>query len=105
MPGPGQILGYMRTVSRGSPVDPPWSLPGMALSQLRHGRGNAPADSPLTLQDVLASEDYRDLMRAKVAVGQLAPEFELPRLDGGGAVRLTTLLAEHPVALVFGSYT
>lgn len=105
MPTPREILGYMRTVSRGSPVDRPWSVPGMVLSQLRHGRGNAPADSPLTLQDVLASEDYRNLMTAKVAVGDPAPDFELPRLDGRAEVRLSSLLAARPVALIFGSYT
>lgn len=95
----------MRTVSRGSPVDPRWSVPGMVLSQLRHGRGNAPADSPLTLQDVIASEDYRDLMTAKVAEGDVAPDFELPRIDGPGTLRLASLLEASPVALVFGSFT
>lgn len=105
MPTPWDILGYMRTVSRGSPVDPRWSVPGMVLSQLRHGRGNAPADSPLTLQDVIASEDYRDLMTAKVAVGDLAPDFALARLDGASTVQLGSLVAEQPVALIFGSYT
>ena len=61
------MLAYMRTVSRGSPVDRRWSVPGMVLSRLRHGKGLAPKDSPLTLQDVLASEDYRDLATPKVA--------------------------------------
>ena len=105
MPTPRDVLGYMRTVSRGSPVDPPWSVPGMVMSQLRHGRGNAPPDSPLTLQDVLASGEYRNLMTAKVAAGDVAPDFELARLDGAGTVRLSSLLSEQPVALVFGSYT
>ena len=95
----------MRTVSRGSPVDPRWSVSGMVLSQLRHGRSNAPADSPLTLQDVLASEDYRNLMTAKVAVGDPAPHFELPRIDGAGTVRLDALVANQPAVLIFGSYT
>lgn len=95
----------MRTVSRGSPVDRRWSVPGMILTQLRHGRANAPKDSPLTMQDVIASEDYRNLMTAKVSVGDVAPDFDLPRSDGAGTVRLTTLNAERPVALVFGSYT
>ena len=105
MPSPREILDYMRTVSRGSPVDPRWSVSGMVWSQIRHGRGNAPSDSPLTLQDVIASEDYRNLMTAKVAVGDQAPEFELARIDGAGTVRLGSLLAEQPVALIFGSYT
>ncbi len=105
VPTPRDILGYMRTVSRGSPVDRRWSIPGMVVSQLRHGRGNAAQDSPLTLQDVVGSEEYRNLMTAKVAVGDVAPEFELARLDGAGSVRLRSLVAEQPVALVFGSYT
>jgi hypothetical protein len=99
------MVGYMRTVSRGSPVDRRWSVPGMIVARIRHGRGLAPKDSPLTLQDVMASSDYRDLMTPKVAERDTAPAFELPRLDGEGTVRLTSLLEERPVALVFGSYT
>ena len=86
-------------------VDPKWSVRGMILSQLRHGRANAPADSPLTLQDVLASEDYRDLMTAKVSVGDVAPDFELQRLGEGGTARLSSLVESQPVVLIFGSYT
>jgi hypothetical protein len=95
----------MRTVSRGSPVDRPWSVPGMVVTQLRHGRSNAPKDSPLTMQDVLASDDYRNLMTAKVSVGDAAPDFNLARIDGAGTVHLSSLTAEQPVALIFGSYT
>jgi hypothetical protein len=99
------MLGYMRTVARGSPVDRPWSVPGMIASRLRHGRGLAPKDSPLTVQDVMARRDYRDLMTPKVAEGDLAPDFELPRLEGDDTVRLASLLEERSVALIFGSYT
>jgi len=95
----------MRTVSRGSPVDEPWSVPGMVLSNLRHGRGLAPPDSPLTLQDVMSRADYKDLRTAKVAVGDLAPDFQLTRVDREGTIHLRSLLDELPVALVFGSYT
>jgi hypothetical protein len=102
---PLDILAYMRTVARGSPVDPPWSLPGMMISMLRHGRGNAVKGSPLTLQDVMTSDDYRDLMTAKVAEGDVAPDFDLTRVDSPGTLRLSSLLAERPVALIFGSYT
>lgn len=77
----------------------------MVLTQLRHGRTNAPKDSPLTMQDVLASKDYRNLMTAKVSVGDPAPDFELARIDGGGTVQLAELTADQPVALIFGSYT
>jgi hypothetical protein len=96
-------LGYMRTVVRGSPVDPRWSLPGMLLSRIREGM--APRDSPLTLEDVMSSPDYRDLMTPAVDEGDLAPDFELPRVDGDGTALLSELCAEKPVALVFGSYT
>jgi len=105
VPSPLDVLGYMRTVGRGSPVDRPWPVAGQILTNLRLGRGQAPRGSPLTLQDVLASPDYRNLMTAKVAEGDPAPDFELPHVDGGGSVRLKTLLGERPVALVFGSYT
>ena len=105
MPSPLDVLSYMRTVGRGSPVDRPWSIPGQMLTSLRLGRAQAPEGSPLTLQDVISSPDYRDLMTAKVAVGDAAPDFELPRLDGHGTVRLAALADERPVALVFGSYT
>ncbi|HZO98618.1 MAG TPA: hypothetical protein VFB42_14755 [Gaiellaceae bacterium] len=105
MPTPAELLGYMRVVGRGSPVDARWSVAGQVLASLRSGRGKAAPGSPLTLQDVTASADYRDLMTAKVAEGDPAPDFELPLADGGGTLRLSELAAERPVALVFGSFT
>jgi hypothetical protein len=105
MPSPRDIVRYMHTVGRGSPVDAPWSIAGQIVASFRSGSGQAPEDSPLTLQDVMASADYRDLMTAKVAEDELAPDFELPSLDADRTVRLADLLAERPVALVFGSYT
>ena len=77
----------------------------MLWSMIRHGRGLAPKDSPRNLQDVLADPDYRDLTRPKVAVGETAPDFELPLVEGCGTARLSEFLRERPVALVFGSYT
>jgi hypothetical protein len=103
MPSPLDLLGYMRTVGRGSPVDPPWSVLGQVLHVARNG--NAAPGSPLTLDDVMSSPEYRDLMTAKVAEGDVAPDFDLPRADGDGTVRLTSLVEGGPVALVFGSYT
>ncbi len=78
---------------------------GAVWSMVKHGRGLAPKDSALTLQDVLADPGYRDLGQAKVDTGDVAPDFELPLVDGEGTARLRTLLEERPVALVFGSYT
>ena len=97
------MLAYMRTVSRGSPVDRRWSVPGMVVSRVRHGL--AAEDSALTLKDVMASADYRDLRTPSVAEGDPAPDFELPTLDGDETVRLASLVGERSVALVFGSYT
>ena len=70
-----------------------------------------PADSPLTMEQVLASPRHRALMTPDVAVGEPAPDFELPLLDDethaplGETVRLSRFAGERPVALVFGSYT
>jgi hypothetical protein len=47
-------------------------------------------------------------MRARqgnLRVGDPAPDFVLPRLTGGGTVRLSGEWRERPVVLVFGSYT
>jgi len=64
-----------------------------------------PADSPLTLEDVMGSAAYRDLMTAKVQEGDRAPDLDLPLLGRDGRARLSELVAAGPVALVFGSYT
>lgn len=104
MPGPRDLLAYMRTLSRGSAVDRPWPVRAQVATMLRVGRGLAPAGSPLTLQDVMADPGYRDLRTPKVRTGDAAPDFELPLL-GGGTVRLAELNRSGPVALVFGSYT
>jgi hypothetical protein len=60
---------------------------------------------PQTLNEVLADPEYLDLRTPKVGVGDAAPDFELPLVDGEGTVRLAELNAERPVALVFGSFT
>ena len=37
--------------------------------------------------------------------GREAPDFTLPRLDGGSPVRLSSFRGLRPVVLIFGSYT
>ncbi len=64
-----------------------------------------PPDSPLTLEQAMASPLYRTLMAPELAPGAPAFPFDLPLLDGGGRVRLADFAGERPVALVFGSYT
>jgi hypothetical protein len=64
-----------------------------------------PADSPLTLGDVMSSRFYGSLMTPELAPGDPAFPFDLPLLDGGGRIRLADFTGERPVALIFGSYT
>ena len=53
----------------------------------------------------MSSRFYRDLTTAKLAPGDPAFDFELPLLEGGGTVTLSSFAGRQPVALVFGSYT
>ena len=70
-----------------------------------------PADSPLTLEQAMASPLYQRLMAPELRPGEPAFPFELPLLDPethrstGERVRLADFAGERPVALVFGSYT
>jgi hypothetical protein len=72
---------------------------------------HTPADSPLTLDDVMSSPVYYDLRTPSLAPGEPAFDFDLPRLDPethrptGERVRLADFRGRRPVALVFGSYT
>jgi peroxiredoxin len=52
----------------------------------------------------MTSPVYRDLMTPRLAPGDPAYMFELPR-DTGETVRLADFTGRLPVALVFGSYT
>jgi hypothetical protein len=41
----------------------------------------------------------------RLQVGDAAPDFLLPTVDGAGKVRLSEEYRERPVVLIFGSYT
>jgi hypothetical protein len=99
-----------RAIRRGSAIDDPISL----VSVIREfATGDTPEDSPLTLKTLLSREDYRDLSTAKLAEGDVAFQFELPRYDfsegtavaTGATVQLSEFHSLKPVALIFGSYT
>jgi hypothetical protein len=100
------MLGQLR---RGSAADAPLGL----LSALKELVRGTPADSALTLKGVAASATYRDLATPNVRPGDVAPDFELARLDLGDGtdrqtsemVRLSAFQQASPVALIFGSYT
>lgn len=61
----------------------------------------------------MSREDYRDLSTPKLAVGDVAFDFELPQYDftegtaiaTGATVRLSKFRSSKPMALIFGSYT
>ena len=104
------VLRMGRAIRRGSVIDEPISL----VSVVREfASGDTPADSPLTLKTLMSRDDYRDLSTAKLAVGDVAFDFELPRYDfsdgtavaKGATVQLSESRSLKPVALIFGSYT
>jgi hypothetical protein len=104
------VLRLGRAIKRGSAIDEPISI----VSVIREFvSGDTPDDSPLTLKTLLSREDYRDLSTAKVAAGDVAFDFELPRYDfskgtavaTGATVQLSGFRSVKPVALIFGSYT
>jgi hypothetical protein len=68
-----------------------------------------PADSPMTMDDVMASPAHMDLSTPKLALGDPAFPFTLPMLEGhrqtGEAISLGDFAGQRPVALIFGSYT
>jgi hypothetical protein len=100
------MLGQLR---RGSAADAPLGV----LSALKELVRGTPGDSSLTLKDVARSATYRDLATPNVGPGDLAPDFELARLDlsegaerqTGETVRLSAYIQVSPVVLIFGSYT
>ena len=99
-----------RAIKRGSAIEQPISL----VSVIREfASGDTPDDSPLTLKTLMSREDYRDLSTPKLAVGDMAFDFELPEygftegtaVATGATVRLSEFRSFKPVALIFGSYT
>src|SRR5271169_7125447 len=71
------------------------AVAGKALSLLP-----GPAFMVLPLENL-----WCEARKGKLGVGQEAPDFDLATQDGKGRVRLSSLRAAQPVALVFGSYT
>ncbi len=68
--------------------------------QLHHDPSPMTGERFAQLREAMAQREER-----APKVGDEAPEFELPVLDGKGAtVRLSDLRGK-PVALIFGSYT
>lgn len=41
----------------------------------------------------------------RLKVGDMAPDFSLPRVKGAGEVKLSSFRGKRPVVLIFASYT
>jgi hypothetical protein len=104
------VIRLGRAIKRGSAIEEPISV----VSVVREfASGDTPDDSPLTLKTLMSRDDYRDLATPKLAVGDVAFDFELPRHDfsdgtavaTGATARLSSFRSLKPVALIFGSYT
>ena len=48
---------------------------------------------------------WKSARAGKIAAGDVAPDFTLPRLDHSGTVTLSEFRGSKPVVLIFGSYT
>ncbi len=68
--------------------------------QLHHDPTPMTGERFAQLREAMARREERAPM-----VGDEAPEFELPVLDGKGATMRLSELRGKPVALIFGSYT
>ena len=44
-------------------------------------------------------------IKDRLAAGDVAPDFSLPLLKGGGEVALSSFRGKRPVVLIFASYT
>jgi hypothetical protein len=58
------------------------------------------ADERMAMMQFIAARETQ-----APAVGDAAPDFDLPRLGQSERVRLSDLRGRRPVALIFGSYT
>jgi len=77
-----------------------------AMSQPPDTFGRTMARVPMPVAMVLPFETLWMRARAgNLAVGDAAPDFELPGKDLSAPVRLSSFKGQQPVVLIFGSYT
>ena len=86
--------------ARGGSPDAPAGTERITARQLLEGwREELPADVLTALEAILARDE------AGPGVGDVAPDFDLKRLNSDRRVRLSEFRGRKPVALAFGSYT
>ena len=77
-----------------------------AMRQPPETFGRVMAKMPVVAYLVLPFETLWTRARAgTLRAGDAAPDFSLMKLDKSEAIRLSSLTANQPVVLVFGSYT
>lgn len=77
-----------------------------AMRQPPEQFGAIMAKAPMAVMMIFPFEPlWMSARKGTLAVGDRAPDFSLPKLDGSGAVSLSAEVRERPVALIFGSYT
>lgn len=77
-----------------------WSRPAPAPDQALDAFAGQTVTNPDMGLALIASRAGR-----APRVGDLAPDFELPRMGEDSSLRLSSLRGGKPVVLVFGSYT
>jgi len=85
------------------------ALVGAAYVVLRQGPATIEAVMPHVPGPAYLLLPFETLWRTARAgtlrPGDVAPDFDLPLLDGSARVRLSDFAGQRPVVLVFGSYT
>lgn len=77
-----------------------------AMKQPPETFGAIMAKLPMVSMMVLPFEPlWMSARGGKLHVGDMAPDFSLPTLDGKRSVSLADEARERPVVLIFGSYT
>lgn len=79
------------------------ATPARVPSALVPVDGLAPTDMAGSGSSRSAADQENELEAPRV--GEFAPDFELPSMDGSAVMRLSSFRWARPVLLVFGSYT
>jgi thiol-disulfide isomerase/thioredoxin len=97
------LLAFFEKVGKGKDYLTPEDLRAALLATVgTYSPGDAPSVETL-LRGLFASE--LGSLQEGPALGDVAPEFELPTADGTSKVKLSGLIGKKPVVLVFGNYT
>lgn len=89
----------------------PFAIAALLLLGTAHAVASDPSATPEDPPYGLSPEQWQHVLdgnegRAEeLQLGDVAPDFELPSLDGKATTKLSSFRSERPVVLFFGSYT